>query len=29
MPGAELTEVVHERTYKGKISVPLGPVAVA
>jgi len=29
MPGAELTEVVDERTYKGKISVPLGPVAVA
>jgi len=29
MPGAELTEVVDERTYKGKFSVPLGPVAVA
>ena len=27
MPGAELTEVVDERTYKGKISVRLGPVA--
>src|SRR2546423_14663319 len=29
MPGAELTEVVDERTYKGKISVRLGPVALA
>jgi uncharacterized protein len=27
MPGAELTEVVDQRTYKGKISVRLGPVA--
>jgi uncharacterized protein len=27
MPGAELTEVADDRTYKGKISVPLGPVA--
>ena len=27
VPGAELTEVVDERTYKGKISVKLGPVA--
>ncbi len=27
MPGAELTEVVDERTYKGKIGVRLGPVA--
>jgi carbon monoxide dehydrogenase subunit G len=27
MPGAELTEVVDERKYKGKISVRLGPVA--
>ena len=27
MPGAELTDVVDERTYKGKISVRLGPVA--
>ena len=27
MPGAELTEVVDENTYKGKISVRLGPVA--
>lgn len=27
MPGAELTEVVDDRTYKGKISVRLGPVA--
>ena len=27
MPGAELTEVVDERTYKGRISVRLGPVA--
>src|SRR5215217_2752034 len=29
MPGAELTEVVDERTYKGKIAVRLGPVALA
>lgn len=29
MPGAELTEVVNARTYKGKISVRLGPVALA
>jgi len=27
MPGAELTEVVDENTYKGKIGVRLGPVA--
>jgi hypothetical protein len=27
MPGAELTEVIDERTYKGRISVRLGPVA--
>lgn len=27
MPGAELTEVIDEHTYKGKISVRLGPVA--
>lgn len=27
LPGAELTEVVDERTYKGKISVRLGPVS--
>src|SRR5215469_4495515 len=27
MPGAELTEVVDERTYKGNIGVRLGPVA--
>jgi uncharacterized protein len=27
MPGAELTEVIDERTYNGKISVRLGPVA--
>jgi uncharacterized protein len=27
MPGAELTEVVDESTYKGKVSVRLGPVA--
>jgi carbon monoxide dehydrogenase subunit G len=27
VPGAELTEVVDENTYKGKISVRLGPVA--
>ena len=29
MPGAELTEVVDEKTYKGKIAVRLGPVALA
>jgi carbon monoxide dehydrogenase subunit G len=29
MPGAELTEVVDPETYKGKISVRLGPVALA
>jgi len=29
MPGAELTEVVDERTYKGKIAVRLGPVALS
>ncbi len=27
MPGAQLTEIVDERTYKGNISVRLGPVA--
>ena len=27
MPGAELTDVVDDKTYKGKISVRLGPVA--
>lgn len=27
VPGAELTEVVNDKTYKGKISVKLGPVA--
>jgi carbon monoxide dehydrogenase subunit G len=27
MPGAELTEVVDDNTYKGKVSVRLGPVA--
>ena len=27
MPGAELTEVVDDRNYKGKVSVRLGPVA--
>ena len=27
VPGAELTEVVDKDTYKGKISVKLGPVA--
>ena len=27
VPGAELTEVVDDKTYKGKISVKLGPVA--
>ena len=29
MPGAELTDVVDERTYKGKIAVRLGPVALS
>ena len=29
MPGAELTEVVDENTYKGKVAVRLGPVALA
>ncbi len=29
MPGAELTEIVDPQTYKGKISVRLGPVALA
>jgi hypothetical protein len=29
MPGAELTEVVDARTYKGRIAVRLGPVALA
>jgi carbon monoxide dehydrogenase subunit G len=29
MPGAEVTEVVDERTYKGRIAVRLGPVALA
>src|SRR5262249_50130699 len=29
MPGAELTEVVDPRPYKGKVSVRLGPVALA
>jgi uncharacterized protein len=29
MPGAELTEVVDKTTYKGKIAVRLGPVALA
>ena len=29
MPGAELTEIVDDKTYKGKISVRLGPVALA
>jgi uncharacterized protein len=29
MPGAELTEVIDKETYKGKISVRLGPVALA
>ena len=29
MPGAELTEVVDDRTYKGKIGVRLGPVALS
>ncbi len=29
MPGAELTEIVDDRTYKGKVSVRLGPVALS
>jgi carbon monoxide dehydrogenase subunit G len=29
MPGAELTEVIDDKTFKGKISVRLGPVALA
>jgi carbon monoxide dehydrogenase subunit G len=29
MPGAELTEVVDDKTYKGKVAVRLGPVALA
>ncbi|HEY7384040.1 MAG TPA: SRPBCC family protein [Beijerinckiaceae bacterium] len=29
MPGAELTEVIDDSTYKGKVSVRLGPVALA
>ena len=29
MPGAELTEVVDERNYRGKVAVRLGPVALA
>jgi carbon monoxide dehydrogenase subunit G len=29
MPGAELTEVMDERTYKGRIGVRLGPVALS
>jgi carbon monoxide dehydrogenase subunit G len=29
MPGAELTEVVDENTYKGKVAVRLGPVALS
>jgi len=29
MPGAELTDMVDERTYKGRIAVRLGPVALA
>jgi uncharacterized protein len=29
MPGAELTEIIDPQTYKGKISVRLGPVALA
>src|SRR5262245_35252238 len=29
MPGAELTEIVDHKTYKGKIAVRLGPVALA
>ena len=29
LPGAELTEVVDERTYRGKVAVRLGPVALS
>ena len=29
IPGAELTQVVDERTYKGKVAVKLGPVAMS
>jgi carbon monoxide dehydrogenase subunit G len=29
MPGAELTEIVDDRNYKGKVAVRLGPVALA
>ncbi len=29
MPGAELTEIVDPQNYKGKVSVRLGPVALA
>jgi len=29
LPGAELTEVVDDRTYKGKVAVRLGPVSLA
>ena len=29
MPGAELTEVVDDRTYKGKVSVKVGPVSLS
>jgi carbon monoxide dehydrogenase subunit G len=29
LPGAELTEVVDDRTYKGKVGVRLGPVSLA
>ena len=29
MPGAELTDVVDDKTYKGKIAVRLGPVSLA
>src|SRR5262245_54901322 len=29
MPGAELTDVVDDKTFKGKIAVRLGPVALA
>src|SRR5258708_25728169 len=29
MPGAELTDVVDDKTYKGKVAVRLGPVALS
>ena len=29
MPGAQLTDVVDDKTYKGKIAVRLGPVSLA